>query len=694
MRVYLLYVVFFLLGVAIMVKVFRIMFSEGDYWRAKAAEQFIDEKTIEAVRGNIFSCDGGLLATSLPHYEIRMDVNAGAITNKIFNESVDSLAICLSNMFGDRSAKDYKKDLVNARKAGERYFLIKRKVSYHQLKKMRKFPIFRLGKYKGGLIYEQFNVRARPFGLLAARTIGMERNTAKPIGLESAYSKDLEGEKGKRLMQKIAGGVWIPVNSDNEIEPKDGNDLIASLDINIQDVAEDALMEQLMLHNADHGCVILMEVKTGEIKAIANLSRGKDGLYDEKYNYAIGESTEPGSTFKLASLMAALEDGLIEITDSVHTNDGTFKFGRETMRDSHEGGYGKVTIKRGFEVSSNVAVSRVIYNSYAKNPQKFIDRLNSMNLNVPLELEIPGEGMPYIKNTKSKSWSNVSLPWMSIGYEVKLTPLQILTFYNAVANDGVMVKPKFAREVRNKSQVIRKIETQVINEAICSKETIKKAKEMLEGVVENGTAVNLKNTNYKIGAKTGTAQIANKKYGYKNGGVSYQASLCGYFPADKPQYSCIVVVNAPSNGVFYGNQVAGPIFKEIADKVYSTNLNIHKKFDKQPHLASSSFPFIKNGNSKDLATVLKDLKINAKNNLEHTEWVLANTLPEGISMSKVSYASNLMPNVVGMGIQDATYLLENKGLNVKFLGRGVVKKQSVKQGLPIEKGSVIILELS
>ena len=694
LRVYFLYVVFFLLGVAIIGRVMHIMFAQGDYWKNMAQEQTIDLKMIEAVRGNIFSADGGLLATSLPHYEIRMDVNAESISKEFFNDNIDSLSICLSNLFRDQSAREYKIELTKARRDGERYHLIKRKVSYHQLKALRTFPIFRLGKYKGGLIYEQINLRARPFGILAARTIGMERNGAKPIGLEGAYTQELEGEKGKRLMQKIAGGVWIPVNSDNEIEPKDGNDIIASIDINIQDVAEAALMNQLIIHNADHGCVILMEVKTGEVKAIANLSRGKNGEYDEKYNYAIGESTEPGSTFKLASLIAGIEDGLIKITDSVGTNDGTYKFGRETMRDSHEGGYGKITIKRGFEVSSNVAVSRVIYNSYAKNPQKFIDRLASMNLNMPLNLEIPGEGQPYIKNTNTKSWSNVTLPWMSIGYEVKLTPLQILTFYNAIANDGKMVRPKFVKEIRNKSQVVRKIETVVINESICSKETVAKAKEMLEGVVENGTAVNLKNPNYKIAAKTGTAQIANSKYGYKNGGVSYQASLCGYFPADKPQYSCIVVVNAPSNGVFYGNQVAGPIFKEIADKVYSTNLDIHKEFEKQPYLASSSFPFSKNGNYSDLGKVLKDLNIKVKAKTENSEWIIANTLNTGIEVSKVNYTSNLMPNVIGMGIQDATYLLENKGVKVKVLGRGIVKKQSLLQGLPIEKGSEIYLELS
>lgn len=685
------YVAFFLFGIAIIAQAVRIQFVQGEYWRNEAQTQTVQYRKIEAVRGNIFATDGSLLATSLPHYEIRMDVNAEGLKTEFFEKNVDSLSICLANLFKDKSSLEYKRELLKARRDGERYHLIKRKISYQQLKQLRKFPIFRKGKYKGGLIYEQLNLRARPFGILAARTIGFEKDGIKPVGLEGAYASDLKGESGKRLMQQIAGGVWMSVNSDNEIEPKDGNDLVTTIDINIQDVAESALLTQLSTHGADHGCVVLMEVETGEIKAIANLSRNANGEYDEKYNYAIGESTEPGSTFKLASLIALIEDGLVDIDDSVDTKNGTYRFYDRIMKDSHEGGYGKITVKKSFEVSSNVAISRLVFDNYSKKPQKYVDRINSMGLNKELGLEIPGEGKPFVKNTNSEGWSGVTLPWMSIGYELRLTPLQILAFYNAVANDGKYVKPKFAKEIRNRGKTIRKIETEVLNPSICSPQTIAKVKACLEGVVENGTATNLKDAVYKIAAKTGTAQIANEKYGYKNGKVSYQASLCGYFPADNPKYTCIVIVNAPSNNVYYGNQVAGPIFREIADKVYSTNLDIHKEIESSPKPAMAINS--KNGSYKDLELALYPMKIELKKKTEVSEWVLTESKSSELEVRNMEVKTGIMPSVVGMGAQDAAFMLENKGLTVMISGRGTVKKQSINQGTKIEKGNIVYLEL-
>jgi len=411
----------------------------------------------------------------------------------------------------------------------------------------------------------------------------------------------------------------MPINDDKGIEPEDGSDLITTINVNFQDVAEHALLDKVKSNNADHGCALLMEVQTGEILAIANLSRDEDGDYYEYYNYAIGESTEPGSTFKLASLIAALEDDKIKLSDSVDTENGKTKYYDAVMHDSHRGGYGIISVKKAFEVSSNVGVSKLIYRSYWKNPQEFIDRLYSMHLNEPTGIEISGEGHPEIKNVSDKSWSGVTLPWMSIGYEVKLTPLQILTFYNAIANNGKMVRPQFVKEIRRNGKVVRTIKRSIIDDAICSEKTVLAAKEMLEAVVARGTARNLLNSHYKIAGKTGTAQIANEKYGYKyNSTVSYQASFVGYFPADKPKYSCIVVINAPSKDVYYGNQVAGPVFKEIADKVYASSIDIQEELKYLPQkISESSLPG--KVNAKRLTNLMGEFNIPV--NKVESEWV-------------------------------------------------------------------------
>jgi cell division protein FtsI (penicillin-binding protein 3) len=466
--------------------------------------------------------------------------------------------------------------------------------------------------------------------------------------------------------------------------------------MNIQDVAENALLEQLQKQEADHGCVVLMEVKTGEIKAIANLTRGKSGKYWERYNYAVGESTEPGSTFKLASLIAAMEDGYIDLDDSIETGKGVFKFYDQKMYDSHKGGFGTITVQQVFEKSSNIGVARIINENYSKNPQKFIDRLYKMNLNQKLGLEIYGEGEPNIKSANDPTWSGISLPWISHGYEVALTPLQILTFYNAVANDGVMVKPRFVREIRKMGRTVKSLEPEIINPAICSKETIKKAKTMLEGVVENGTAVNLKNSNYKIAGKTGTAQIYNAKYGYKyDSKVSYQASFVGYFPADAPKYCCIVVVNAPSKNVYYGNLVAGPIFKDIADKVYATSINIHRELQHSDQMAERTpIPVSKNGKYQALKTIYDELNIKHQWKSSPGAWVATRTGTEKVDVFKRNFQNGLVPNVVGMDIQDAIYIIENMGLQVEFEGKGVIKEQFPKPGERVTVAEVIKLKLA
>lgn len=695
-RIRLAYFAICIFGALVVFKVGWIQWVEGDELRDKAESMTIASKNIDAIRGNIYASDGSLLATSIPKYEIRMDVNADAIGDSLFRSKVDSLAYCLNKLFGDKPAREYKSELVAARNSitpqgtkGGRYHLIKRNVNYNQLKKIKTFPILRGGKYKGGLIYIQQNKREKPFRMLAERTIGYSREQVK-VGLEGAYNKELEGVNGKRLMQKIAGGNWKPLNDENEIEPQNGYDLFTTIDVNIQDVAENALHKQLSIHQADHGCVVLMEVKSGEIKAIANLKRNEYGGYYEGYNYAIGESTEPGSTFKLAIAMAALEDGVVDLEYEIDTEGGKKRFYDRTMYDTHDNGV--VTLKRAFEVSSNIYFAKLVQQKYGQRPDALIDRLYRMNLNNQLGVEIPGEGIPKIKNTSSNSWSGISLPWMAHGYEVLQTPLQILTFYNAVANDGVMVKPKFVTRVADKGKTIETIDTEVINDRICSRETIAKARLMLEGVVNNdGTAKNLKESHYKVAGKTGTAQID-----YHDASeISHQASFVGYFPAENPKYSCIVVVNAPSRDVYYGNLVAGPIFKEVADKVYANSLEIHEELKVQStFMANSAIPYSKSGDFRALKTVFDEFGIPMQSNFTEAQWITTSTKDSLVECHQRKMIDGLVPNVTGMGIQDALFLLENSGLKVSFSGKGIIKKQSIRPGTRIARGSTIILEMS
>jgi len=397
----------------------------------------------------------------------------------------------------------------------------------------------------------------------------------------------------------------------------------------------------------------------------------------------------------LAALMAAFEDGFLSLDDMVDTEDGTTKFYDKTMRDSHKGGYGKISVKKSFEVSSNVAISKLINSNYADKPQQFVDRLYKMNLNKRLGIELAGEGMPLIKSTDDESWSGVSLPWMSIGYEVHLTPLQILTFYNAVANDGKMVKPMFVKHINQRGKVIKEFKTEVISNSICSKQTVKMAQDMLLGVVEDGTARNLKNSVYKIAGKTGTAQIANDKYGYKyESKISHQASFVGYFPADNPKYTCIVVVNAPSRNVYYGNLVAGPIFKEVADKVYAGSVAIHAELENKENKASSKIPYAKDGYYNDLSMVYEELGIKTKTSQKVNDWVKVSTGKEDVQVYHKKIAPIYIPDVTGLSVKDAVFILENQGLIVKFIGSGTVKKQSINPGEKIVKGSKILLELA
>jgi cell division protein FtsI (penicillin-binding protein 3) len=695
-RVIALYLGFFVLAMAILFKILYLQTIKGDELRQKAEDLMLKYVTIEPNRGDIYATGGkGLLATSVPYYEIRMDLNSSAMEDVVFSQGIDSLSYQLSRLFHDKSKAAWKRDLIRARKEGKRYYLIRRQVSYQQLQEMKSFPIFRQGRYKGGLIALQSNRRVLPHQLLAARTIGYlsKSESGNIVGLEGAYDHFLAGVKGIRLMQKTAGNVWIPVSDANEVDPENGYDVVTTIDVDIQDVAENALLKQLSMHEAHHGCAILMEVETGDIRAIANLARKSNGNYAESYNYAIAESTEPGSTFKLASLMVALEDGCIELDDTIQTGKGAVRYYDKVIRDTKRGGYGTITVKEAFEVSSNVALSRIIYDNYKGKEEAFVERLYRMHLNEPLGLEIRGEGEPLIRYPGDDYWSGISLPMMSHGYEVRMTPLQILTFYNAVANGGVMVKPRMVESVRYYGKTVKKFNTRVIDHSICSDETLEKVKIMLEGVVENGTARNLSNENFRIAGKTGTTQIAYAKYGYSvDSRMSYQASFVGYFPAEKPKYSCIVVVNSPTSDVYYGNLVAGPVFQEISRKVYATSLDIQQELVPEDG-SLAEIPFSKNGQRSALEKVLKDLDIPMEGQ-RGTEWVQTTKGDESVLMDPLSIREDLVPNVKEMGVKDAVYLLENAGLKVVIYGRGKVMEQSIPPGSRIVKGQKIVLTMS
>jgi cell division protein FtsI (penicillin-binding protein 3) len=683
------------LAIILLVRVIILQYIEKDKWMAMAEKFVFRTDVVPAIRGDILDDNGRLLASSVPYYSIYMDTRSSGMSPEIWSNGLGGLASGLEQLVGERSAAAWKTELINARKQGDRYFLIKRRVDFETLKRLKELPIFNEGQYKGGMVAQAENKRILPNNDLAARTIGYlnQGTEGTEVGIEGAFDENLAGKSGLMVKQRLTGGDWIPVDNFNSVETKDGDDVITTIDIDLQDVASTALLNQLKKNNAHHGCVVLMEVATGDVKAIANLELGDDGEYHETYNYAIAESTEPGSTFKLASLMAAIEDGVIDTGDVVDTGNGTVKFYNKVIRDTKEEGYGKLTVKQVFEKSSNVGTSMLIYSHYKDNPKAFVNRLYAMKLNQKLNLQIKGEGEPIIRYPGDKLWSGLSLPMMSHGYEVQLTPLQILTFYNAVANDGRMMRPRFVTEIRRSGNILKSFDTEVILNSIASRSTIRKAKKMMEGVVEHGTATNLKDADYKIAGKTGTAQIARAKYGYRSGDrISYQASFCGYFPADNPIYSCIVVVNAPSNAVYYGNLVAGPVFKEISDKVFSTRffkeLVADNIKDKTP-----TAPDAGNGYRDDINSVFRNLGIKYKRSVDD-DWVATRESGDTIRLVAVTPQQGQVPDVRGMTLRDAMYLLENSGLKVKFNGKGRVRKQDPEHGAKIYEGSVVSLDLN
>jgi len=657
-RIYLVAVAIFFIAVAIVVKLTNIQWVEGDYYRELAKERTVKSFVIPANKGNIYSSDGSLLATSIPNYKIRFD--GVAPKREDFKENIHALGDSLSALLGKPSSH-YRSELTSARNNKNRYYLVAKNLSYTQYMKIKSFPLFNLGAYKGGMITEQQTVREHPIGKIAERTIGYERidqdGREREAGIEGAFSKYLKGRDGRSLKQRIAKGQWKPLHDNNEVEPQDGYDIISTIDVYIQDIAHHALLKQLQEYGADHGCVVVMETQTGEVKAISNLGRDSQGNYYEKLNYAVGESHEPGSTFKLLDLIALLDDELIDTSAVFNSFNGKITYRGKNVVDSHEGGYGKISLARGFEVSSNTVMVQSVYNNYRHNPKKFVDRINSYGLNKPLGLPFQGEGRPRIPQTTDKSWSAISLPWMAFGYGVSVTPLQTLTLYNAVANNGEMIKPIFVREIKEWNKTIKKYNKEVINPKICSDEALAKVRAVLKNVVKKGTAAKLYSKDFPMAGKTGTAQVNYSK----NGGAEkyYASSFVGYFPADAPKYSCIVVVHKPntSKNNYYGADVAGPVFKRIAQKIFTDTLSTNSV------------------KSLERKSVVQDHNYNKY-------------------YTQVENRNGLVPNVKGLPGMDAIALLENLGLKVKVQGIGKVKRQSLNAGERLDKGKTITLELS
>ncbi|OWW24349.1 penicillin-binding protein [Zobellia sp. OII3] len=658
-RLYVVTAFMFLFAIAVLFKLVNIQFVQGDKYKALAMERTEKMFTIAPNRGNLYSDDGSLLATSVSRYTIRFD--AVTVSEEDFRRNIVPLSNALSKMLG-KSSSHYQQVLRKAKVNKNRYALIARNLDYSEYIAVKDFPLFNKGPYKGGLIIEQKTVREHPLGKIAERSVGYENvdenGYYSGVGLERAYGEYLRGVQGKRLKQKIAKGQWKPIGWENIVEPKDGYDLVSTIDINIQDIAHHALLGQLEHYKADHGCVIVMETETGEVKAISNLGRTEAGKYYERLNYAIGESHEPGSTFKLMSLVAALEDKVIDTSTVLDTENGRWKIYDRTVRDSKWGGYGKISAGHAFEVSSNTAFAKMIHNNYKNDPEKFVNRLMRMNLHKKLDLPIKGEGEPVIRFPGDKGWSGISLAWMSHGYEVSMTPLQVLTFYNAIANDGEMVKPRLIKEVKEWDRTVQKFDKEVISEAICSKETASKVQELLKNVVEKkyGTGHRLYSPNFSMAGKTGTAQ---KNYVSKDPDkLKYISTFAGYFPAENPKYSCIVVIHEPDKSVgYYGADVSGPVFKSIAQKVYATSPLVDEvDMDKMED------PRLEKSYQKYYAEAQKHYK--------------------------------QVPNVKGMSGMDAVSILENLGMEVEVKGNGKVKRQSVSQGTNIKEAKKITLELS
>lgn len=675
-----------------------LQFVQGEDWEARAIG--LKHQVVEATRGSIYANDGSLLAASLPYYRLVIDPTvADELT---FTTGIDSLAVGLARFFRQETPEQIAQELKKARIQGRQYVRIgNREIDFQEKKQLSRLPILRGGRREGGAIFERTDRRVRPFGTLARRTVGFIRAEEEEIpdsleevegrGLEYSFNKLLAGVNGEALYQKIAGGYWIPLNDGTEVRPEDGLDVHTTLDLYLQDTAQAILRKRLRKYKADYGALMLMETKTGALRAVVNLGRNSRGAYVENNSYAIGEPglAEPGSTFKLMSMVALFEHAPVTLLDTVDTGNGIYTFYEDAvMRDVVP--YGKLTIQEIFEKSSNVGMSKLIWKYFRKNPQEFVDYLRKFHLNKQIDVQLTGEADPLVKSPNDSTWSGSTLPWMSIGYETLLSPLHTLAFYNAVANDGKMIQPYLVKRVAHANTVHEDFTPKVLTRQICSKNTLDIVRRMLEGAVEQGTGQNIYTKKYRIAGKTGTAEkVRDGKYTQ-----DHYTSFVGYFPADNPQYTCIVVIDNPRHPKDrYGGQTAAPVFRQLADVVY--HQRVHPTLNNLPVItedAKQILPLIQAGDRQMLETICNELNIDY-HNTSALPWVRTQVRQDSILFAGTPIRPEKVPNVLGMTLRDALHILENQGLNVTFVGRGRVAQQSVSPGEPVRDGQRILLQL-
>lgn len=693
-RVRLVFLVGVLFAFAIAYRIIHIQFVDGEEWRAKS--NAFTKKEIKATRGNIYSDDGSLLATSLPLYRLGFDPSVSRKDKKlaeIFQKGLDSLSLLLAQRFGTHTQQEYKNLLIDAHKGTRKFIYLSRgyNLTYRDQVELMKWPVFREGKNKGGVVFEKIYKRYNPFKELAYRTVGYINDDKAGAGLERSFNQLLAGTNGQATYQKLAGGISRPIFDGTEIRPVDGLDVYSTLNVNIQDVAEASLLKALTTYEAKFGCVVVMEVKTGEIKAMANLGL-KDGKYTESFNYAVAQNHYPGSTFKLASYMALLEDGKISLRDTIHTGNGRWTIGRQTITEAKNHAYGSLSVKDAFAKSSNVAVSKTLVKHFKARPEKFLQYITNFGLSEPLNFQLRGAERPFFRSPGDKKhWNDAALAKMSFGYESLISPLQTLTFYNAVANGGKMVQPIIVKEVRANDQVAQSFEPRIIREKICSDETLLAAREMLEAVVENpkGTAHKIQSPLYKIAGKTGTAHKFQDGHWVDK---AYYTSFAGYFPADNPKYSAIVIIDSPRFGLMAGD-AAAPVFRDIADKIYAGDVEMHRMLAEKS--SPQDVPGVAAGKFEDLHEVCNRLGIsNYNNDTLHPEWVLPGRQANRAIYWKTNRTeTGSVPDVKGMPLRDALYLLENYGYRVRCNGRGRVVSQAPVPNQSIKKGETIFLTL-
>ncbi|MES2775314.1 MAG: penicillin-binding protein [Bacteroidota bacterium] len=699
-RTYLVYLVIICFGVAIAGKAIYTQQAQGKYWRSMADTAHNRTEIITAERGSIYAEDGSVLSTSIPEFDIFVDFGADGLrekNGKLFKDNVDSLAWYMANLFkGEdgtsyKDAKAYKKEFLKAFNNEERYYLFKRKISFQQWEAMKKFPLIKLGKNKSGFIADVRMKRLNPFKLFANRTIGIARDSNK-VGLEKAYDSSLAGENGERLVRYVSGGAAIPIDG-SDVEAEDGADIITTLDIAIQDIAEQALLKMMKGNDCERGTCIVMEVKTGKIKAIANLGRikDKDSTWWEDYNYAISP-TEPGSTFKLATMISVLEDGYVNINSPVNLEGGKWTVGGETVYDSEVHGLHETTVQHAFEHSSNVGMAKLAYTNYSSQPAKFLQHLHKMRFDTLTGIDLPGEVRPTIHKPGGKFWSNSTLPWMGFGYSLAVSPLQTLSLYNAIANGGIMMRPYLVTTVKKDGQVLSQHEPVVVNGRVCSPNTLAQLYTCLEGVVLNGTAKALKTSAYRFGGKTGTALVADRGITYRD--KVYQSSFAGFFPLENPQYSCIVVIrNKPHAARFYGGSVAGPVFREVADKLFGMKVQPTLQQAAAMKKDSSLYQFASSTVTAQNVMKMMGIRWADSSKGQPKTSVIATSKDYNVMMKGVSISNNAMPLVKGMTLRDAISLCEAAGLKTSVKGSGRVVYQSIDPGTLIRKGQMIRLEL-